>query len=179
MESLPFVSSAFYTLATQFEEITGDPDGVFSVDSVETLQRTHDPDLPPGSQDWETFESVAGAGPIEIAPVLVLNINVRFACPDRPAKDSYTAFAVASVEGNPNPVLQIPITATVLPERLGISVTQAPATYAPGQTQTFEFLFDSSFREDISGVLMFAGPILHSRTPHPLRSFQPFQRWAE
>src|SRR5262249_39521710 len=36
--------------------IVGDPDGVFSVDSLETLHLMHDPDAPRGSRSWETLD---------------------------------------------------------------------------------------------------------------------------
>jgi hypothetical protein len=151
--------------------ITGDSDSVFSVDSLETLHLVHDPDLPPGSRNWETFETVNGGGPIQIAPALALDVIVRFACPSNPTKDTYTASALAVVNGSPDPILSIPITATVLPEGLGISVAQGPNTYAPGQTQSFGFLFDSSFRTDISGSFMLAGPMPPFSDPSPMSLF--------
>ena len=151
--------------------ITGDSDNVFSVDSLDTLHLVHDPDLPPGSRNWETLDEVNGGGPIQIEPALALDINVRFACPSNPAKDTYTASAVAVLDGNPDPILSIPITATVLPEGLGITVAQGPNTYALGQTQDFEFLFDSSFRTDISGSFMLASPNPPFSDPSPMSLF--------
>jgi hypothetical protein len=151
--------------------IVGDSDGVFFVDSVETLHLVHDPDLPPGSRNWETVDSVNGGGPIGIEPGLALAVNVRFTCPSNPAKETYSASAQATVEGNQQPVLNIPITATVLPETLGISVSQGPIMYAPGQTQDFVFLFESSFREDIVGLFALTGPNPPFSDPSPMSLF--------
>jgi hypothetical protein len=152
--------------------IQGDSDGVFFMDSLETLGLVHDPDLPPGSQRvWETLETVQGAGPIGIDPGLALDINVRFACPATPAKDTYNAFAVAVVDGQQNAVLSIPITATVLPETLGISISQGPTTFAPGQTQNFEFLFESSFRQDVLGAFGLTAPNPPFSDPSPMAVF--------
>ncbi len=147
--------------------IQGDADGVFFVSGLETLALVHDPDLPPGSgRVWETQQTVDGAGPIDIGLGEALSIMVRFMCPAVPAKDTYTATAVA-VDGQQNPVLYIPITATVMTEHVTIAVTQAPASFNPGQTQTFSFVFDSSFRTDVSGFFR-----LDSPTP-PFRSLDP------
>jgi Domain of unknown function (DUF4185) len=139
--------------------IEGDADGVFFVAGLETLALVHDPDLPPGSgRAWETQQTVDGAGPIDIGLGEALSITARFVCPTLPAKDTYTAAVVAVLAGQTNPVLQIPITATVMPEHVTISVTQAPATFHPGQTETFGFAFDSSFATDISGFFRLDSP---------------------
>jgi hypothetical protein len=139
--------------------IQGDPDGVFFVEGLETLALVHDPDAPPGSpRVWETVTTVDGAGPIDLGAGEALDITVRFACPAMPAKDSYSALAVATLDGQPQGVMRIPITATVLPEHLTVSVSQGPGTFNPGQTQTFSFLIDSSFRTAITGFFVCDGP---------------------
>ena len=133
--------------------IEGDADGVFSVTSLETLAMMHPPDAPPGSgRSWQTVDSVDGAGPIGVAPAGFLKIRVQFACPVSPAKETYTATAVAVLEGSQRQVLGVPITASVAPQQLTISVLQGPSTFSPGQTQDFVILLDSSFRVGIEGA---------------------------
>ncbi len=133
--------------------IEGDADGVFSVASLETLAMMHPPDAPPGSgRSWQTVDSVDGPGPIGVAPAGFLRIQVQFACPVSPAKETYTAKAVAVLEGSQRQVLGVPITASVAPQQLTISVLQGPSTFSPGQTQDFVFLLDSSFWVDIEGA---------------------------
>src|SRR5262249_19829957 len=129
--------------------LEGDTDGVFSITGLETLEFVPDPDLPHGPGSWQTVERVAGAGPIDIEPLEVLDISLRFACPGDPAKESFSA-SVAVVDRSRTTVMRIPITATVLPERLTISLTQVLNVFNPGQTQTLDFQFDSSFRHDIT-----------------------------
>src|SRR5579859_246325 len=110
--------------------IEGDTDGVFSVVAVETLALMHDPELPPKlGRTWETVDSVDGVGPIEVGSLEILSIRVRFACPALPAKETYTATAVAVFEDSQQPVLHVPITATVMSQQLEISLTQGPSTF--------------------------------------------------
>jgi hypothetical protein len=135
--------------------IEGDADGNFSVIGLETLALMHDPDpeLPPGSgPSWQTVNSVDGAGPIEVGALEFLNIRVQFGCPASPANETYTATAIVVLEGSQQQVLHVPITASVRPEQLTISVTQGPSTFNPGQTQDFVFLLESSFLVDIEGA---------------------------
>jgi hypothetical protein len=133
--------------------IEGDADGVFSVASLETLAMMHPPDAPPGSgRGWQTVDSVDGAGPIGVERVDFLSIRVQFACPASPAKETYTATAIAVLEGSQQPLLHVPITASVMPQQLAISVLQGPSTFNPGQTQDFVILLESSFLGDIVGA---------------------------
>jgi hypothetical protein len=139
--------------------IQGDPDHVFSVISLETLALVHDPDLPPGSpRAWETVLVVNGPGPIALNAGEALSVTVRFVCPPKPTKETYNATAVVTIPNATTPALQLPITATVLPESFHISVTQAPSTYLPDQTQTFTFQFVSTFRHDLSGSFACESP---------------------
>ena len=132
--------------------IEGDADGVFSVASLETLAMIHLPGAPPGSgRGWQTVDSVNGAGPIGVAPAGFLKIQIQFACPVSPAQET-TATAVAVLEGSQRQVLGVPITASVVPQQLTISVLQGPSTFNPGQTQDFVILLTSSFRVDIEGA---------------------------
>jgi hypothetical protein len=132
--------------------IEGDADGVFSVISLETFALMHDPELPPSAgRAWEPVDSVEGAGPIEVAASEFLNIRVQFGCPASPAKETYTATAIAVLEGSQQQVLHVPITASVAAEQLTISLTQAPSTFNPGQTQNFVFFLASTFLVDIAG----------------------------
>ena len=133
--------------------IEGDADGVFSVASLETLALMHPPDAPPGSgRGWQTVDSVSGAGPIEVAPVGFLKIQVQFACPASPAQETFTATASVVLEGTQQQVLHVPITASLAPQQLTISVQDAPSTFSPGQTQDFAFLLESSFWIAIEGT---------------------------
>ena len=133
--------------------IEGDADGVFSVASLETLAMMHPPDAPPGSgKGWQTVDSIDGAGPIGVPPAGFLVIRVQFACPASPAKETYTARAVAVLEGSLRLVLGVPITANVAPQQLTISVQEAPSTFSPGQKQDFVFLLDSSYWVGIEGA---------------------------
>src|SRR5260370_19709586 len=98
--------------------IQNDPDGVFSVVSLETMALVRDPDAPPHSPPvWESSGVVSGGGPIAIDAGEGLIVMVSFACPARPAKQAYSARAAVVLDGAAQkPVLQIPIGATVLPE---------------------------------------------------------------
>jgi hypothetical protein len=69
-----------------------------------------------------------------------------------PAKETYTATAVAVLEGSQRQVLGVPITASVATQQLAISILQGPSTFNPGQTQDFVILLNSSFRVDIEGA---------------------------
>ena len=139
--------------------IQGDPDGVFSVESLETMALVRDPDVPHSPPAWEFADQVDGAGPISIDAGEALIVTVNFACPALPAKQTYTASAVVVLDGaGQNPVLQIPISATVEREALNISITSAPATFVAGQVQSFQFVFASSFRSDITGFFKLDSP---------------------
>ncbi len=139
--------------------IQGDPDGVFSVESLETMALVRDPDVPHSPPAWEFADQVDGAGPISIDAGEALIVTVNFACPALPAKQTYTAVAVVVLDGaGQNPVLQIPISATVEREALSISITSAPATFVAGQVQSFQFVFASSFRSNITGFFKLESP---------------------
>ena len=98
-----------------------------------------------------------GAGPIAIDAAEALVITVNFACPAQPAKQVYTATAVA-LDAAQNPVLRIPISATVQAEALNIAITTAPGTFLAGQVQNFQFVFESTHRSDITGFFKLDSP---------------------
>lgn len=131
--------------------IEGDADGFFSVIGLETYALMHDPEVPGTGRSWEIVDSVDGVGPIQVALGEVLSIRVQFGCPASPVKETYTATAIAVLEGSQQQVLHIPITASVAAQQLTISVTQAPSTFNPGQTQEFAFSLGSTFPVDITG----------------------------
>jgi hypothetical protein len=153
-------------------KIDSDADGVFFVDGLETLEFVQDPDAPRGSKGvWEILDRANGSGPIDIEPGLALEVFVRFACPTSPRNGPYTASAVV-LDGQQNQVLRVPITATIAPETLGIAATQTAPTFFPGQIESFEFQFESTFRQDVRGFFGFTGPTPPFSYPFP-ESFFP------
>lgn len=130
--------------------LTGDDAGLFRIDGMETLAIVKDPDAP--QRDWETVSEAGGAGPVDGGPGF--GVTVGFACPDQPAKETFTATAVLVVDtGGTSVTYDIPVTATVLQERLVVQLD--PPSFFLGETKDVAVTVRSTYRRDISGLLSF------------------------
>lgn len=160
------------TSGTCTSHIEGDAAGVFFVSGMRTFELVQDPDVPHGApRVWEVLDDVSGPGPIDIASGLALELLVRFACPADPGQHEYGAVVVA-LDSQQNQILRVPITATVAQETLQIAAIQTVPSFFPGQEGNYEFLFESTFRQQVRGFFGLTGPTPPFSYPSPA-SFLP------
>src|SRR5215472_13973001 len=112
----------------------------------------------PGDSDapgrsWETVSQADGPGPVDGGPGF--GVTVRFACPDQPAKEEFTAAAVLTISADGTSVTRnITITATDLPENLTVQLN--PPSFFLGETKDVAVTVRSTYRRDIDGLLSFS-----------------------
>jgi hypothetical protein len=151
-----------HVVGTATASISGDDFGVFRIDGMETLALVNDPDA--RGRFWETVAEVQGAGPVDGGPGF--GVTIRFACPDQPAQDAFTAIAVLTVSQSGTSVThEIPIFASVLPE--GLTVQVDPPSFFIGETKDVSVIVRSTYRRGISGILT------GGSTPAAAFSFEP------
>jgi len=137
-------------VGTATASLTGDDAGFFSIAGMETLQLVKDPDAP--ARAWETGSEADSPGPVDGGPGF--GVTVRFACPDQPAKETFTATAVLTVSADGASVTHdITITATVLPENLTVQLD--PPGFFLGETKDVAVTVRSTYRRDLPGLLIF------------------------
>jgi hypothetical protein len=128
--------------------LNGDAFGVFSIDSIETLELVSDPDAH-GERVWETVATVNGSGPIRGGEAIM--VTARFSPPLVQPQDTYHAVIEVVANTTQAIILSVSVTGNTNPGTLSIAATSTPPMFA-GDQSTFHFRLNSTLRQQISGV---------------------------